>query len=158
MENYLWEFWCPFILSAKQLFPGVVPGVSLVIYTINRDSYHLIFHRYFPGQNIAEIAEHQQKRREKYSTYGINFQPSIYALKDDERYFIKFDDVSWEFKSLVKTLDICFKTYQVLNLQYQFECSQMWMLIQRYFYDIETVYDSSSPALQILLHDLQQFQ
>jgi len=104
---------------------------------------------------VSEIEEDKKLRHAKYMKYGLSFQPCIYIIENENRYFIKFDDVTWEFNSLQKVLDVCFKTYQVLNLQYQFECNQMWLLIQRFFYDIETIYDKVSPSLEIIVNEKQ---
>ena len=105
---------------------------------------------------MTEMHEDERSRRKKYEDHGLTYQPQIYMITsiNSTFFYVKFDEIVWRFASLLKTVDIVFKTFQVMNLQYPYECSNTWTFIQKHFYQIKTKYDISSPSLQILLKEL----
>ena len=91
----------------------------------------------------------EKKQIEKYTKYGLPYQPQLFKVGCDDKpsFYLKFNDVSWKFSNLLKALDICFKTYQVLNLEYPFETALLWTFIQNRIYNIKTKFDIKTPSL-----------
>jgi len=68
------------------------------------------------------MVEDIRLHRDRYAAFGTSLQPSIYSIKLRRgSFFLVFDDLSWEFNSVHKVIDIAFKTYQVFNIKHQFE-------------------------------------
>lgn len=104
-------------------------------------------------QSISEMEAEEQRRKDKCCSHGLTYQPQLYAVGSRcPDYFIKFDDICWKFGNPLKAIDVAFKTFQVLNLNYPFECQLIWGFIQQRVYSIFTKYDSKSPCLAILLN------
>ena len=97
------------------------------------------------------MVNHESEKRKKCITHGLTLQPSVYVIPNKSSY-IRFDNISWRFSTLRKALDICFKTYQVLNLSYQYENVNTWTFIQIYLYGIKTKYDIKTPSLTTFIN------
>lgn len=93
-----------------------------------------------------------------YSDKGT-IQPIICAIGNDifelKEYFVYFADIFYKFENIVKSIDICFKIFQVLDLQYPCDSKLVWTLIQQYFYDIKLKSDVKCGTLFALLNDLK---
>ena len=92
------------------------------------------------------------ERAKKNEELGIvNTQPQVYFVRDTRSYYVHFEHVSYHLPTALKAVDISFKIHAVLNLKYNLECIGTYLLLQRWYYNIHTVYDIISPSLAILL-------
>ena len=88
---------------------------------------------------------------------GTTCQPTSFLVKIVERphtYYLRVGKISYKFSSVIKAVDISFKLKMCLSLNYANECAQVYLLIQKAIYKIDTEYDKVSPALSILLKEL----
>lgn len=106
------------------------------------------------------MQEHEASRRIKYEKHGLTLRPQIYRITNtkDTTYYVKFDNICWQFSNVMKVIDITFKTYQALNLTYQYENINPWTFIQQFVYKITTKYDIKTPCLSTLLKTLGQHE
>lgn len=52
------------------------------------------------------------------------------------QYFTIIDDVQYLLETPIKAVDICFKVFYVLNLQYSPQAEQVWHFFEYYFFNI----------------------
>lgn len=106
------------------------------------------------SQNVTEMIENEKTRRTRYVEHGLTFQPQLYKIDKKNSpplYYIKFDEICWVFTNIKKALDVLFKTFQVLNLEYPYENKCLWTFIQKFLYHIDTKYDIKSPCLSTFI-------
>ncbi|XP_037815764.1 uncharacterized protein LOC119606390 isoform X3 [Lucilia sericata] len=83
----------------------------------------------------------------KYYSAGLTVQPFLIVEgngTDIKGFYIYFDKNLLKFDSFIQSLDVCFKIFQVLSLKYPIACEQSWLFIQKYFFEINTKFDSYS--------------
>lgn len=73
-------------------------------------------------------------------------------LKNINKIFVYFDEVKFEFNSVVRAVDVCFKIYHVLNLEYPKPSTTFWTFIENFFYKFKA---KSYPKVNILCSALQ---
>ncbi|KAF4514066.1 UNVERIFIED_CONTAM: hypothetical protein B566_EDAN018856 [Ephemera danica] len=59
--------------------------------------------------------------------------------------------VMYELDSLLKAVDICFKVFFCMSLEYGKDSEQLWNFLQKGVYNITTKYDNSFPSVNDLL-------
>ncbi|XP_048000032.1 uncharacterized protein LOC125237110 isoform X2 [Leguminivora glycinivorella] len=118
----------------------------------SRDS--LILHVKTQG----DIQNRLTTRRDIQLKKGLTCQPVVICVGPDvenlTEFYVNFDDVTYQLESLLKAVDICFKTFHVFDIQYPHESIQPWMFIQHYMYDIKTPQDHKFPSVATLIADL----
>lgn len=67
---------------------------------------------------------------------------------------VYFDESKYIFYSIVKALDMCFKTY-VFNIEYPIESVSVWLFIQRFFYNIKLQNDKPFPLIKQIISELK---
>ncbi|XP_055916553.1 uncharacterized protein LOC129949246 [Eupeodes corollae] len=111
---------------------------------------------------ISDYKKTLSDLREKYFNKGLTVQPllivvglTIYTLKE---FYLYFDNTLLKFDSFLTSLDICFKLFQVLSLEYPRGCSGPWLFIQQHFYEIPLANCSKIPSICSLLNFLEDRQ
>lgn len=81
------------------------------------------------------VSEYAERRKRECEQHGITWQPQVLVLGPDalhiEQVFVLMNDVVFPISSTVKAVDICFKLFQVFNIEYPVECRLAWLCIQR---------------------------
>jgi hypothetical protein len=86
-------------------------------------------------------------------------QPFIIALGPEKTqlnsfYVVVSKLVVFQFESLLRAIDVCYKAIFVLNLKYSPDCAQIWFTLQRCFYDqksaADTEYNAMSSKLSLI--------
>lgn len=70
---------------------------------------------------------------------GLTVQPYVAIVgnsNDTIGYYTVINDIYYKLETPIKALDICFKSFHSLNLQYPQEAEQIWWFIQDYFFKI----------------------
>lgn len=97
-----------------------------------------------------ELAEEKQK-----------FQPIILvvgkAYSQISEFYIYFGNKYYKKNTYLACIDLCFKIFQVFNLEYPTFCYGPWLFIQKYFFDINTDNDKNISKLLGLLNYLKQY-
>lgn len=73
-----------------------------------------------------------------------------------EKSFVTVNDIIWEMESPLKAIDLCFKSYHVLNAKYPAESEMVWTFIQQTFYNIRTIYDGEFTSVKCLQQELTE--
>jgi len=71
-------------------------------------------------------------------------------------FYIVIGKQTLKFKSFLKALDCCFKTFHVFNLKYSNESILVWSFLQIYFYNITTSYDVKNASIIKFIEYLNQ--
>ena len=77
------------------------------------------------------------------------------SVAELQQIFVLLDTVAYEVPSITKAVDLCFKIFQVFNMEYQSECKFPWLFLQRGLYGMQTQYDKVTPRLCEILAILQ---
>lgn len=89
-----------------------------------------------------------------------NIQPFILAIGDSieekiNQFYVYFDDILMPFSSFIRSLDICFKTLHLFNLEYSQACQPFWNFIELYLFNINSGSKKNSKVI-ILVDDLKK--
>lgn len=92
----------------------------------------------------------------KYYNAGLTIQPFLIveglSETDIKGFYIYFNQNLLKFNSFIECLDTCFKIFQTLSLKYPDASQLPWMFIQKFFYEINTVYDLKSANVASLIN------
>lgn len=95
--------------------------------------------------NVSGVQPAIEKRREKLGLLKRSLQPFVIAVGDSltssSTAFVSVDNILYEQSSVLNAIDITFKIIHALHAQYPEESRDVWMFIQKRFYDIHTAYD-----------------
>jgi hypothetical protein len=119
------------------------------------DSQNAVVHIVNSLDDLDRDLKERQKRRQK---FGLPPQPLIIVVKsllEAEQYIIKFDDINYEFSSILLCFDVLFKLFFVFNLQYPEEAKNFFVFIQKLFYQMNL---SSDPVCSKISSQLSQFE
>lgn len=91
---------------------------------------------------------------------AITLQPFIMLVGssfiDFNDIYIVVDETKYKLTSVLKALDICFKIFQVFNLEYPKQSAKVWIFIQKYLYNVHTKYDGQDLSVETLVQSLNQ--
>lgn len=80
-------------------------------------------------QLIADITKVQEEKRKAAADLGITLQPFIIAVglskADISDIFISVDDTLYKVLSALKAIDLCFKIFQVFDVEYPIESTHI---------------------------------
>jgi len=115
-------------------------------------------------QIIGDLEVQLRARETKLIQYGCTFQPLV-AIIGPELTCIKQSFVVlgikkyYEVDTPLKAVDICFKIFHVLHIQYPPECAQLWQFLQRAAYEMprNRRYDPHYSGVEVLLREFSQF-
>jgi hypothetical protein len=108
----------------------------------------------------VRILHHEQKVNRAFIN-NLTVQPYIAIVGNIEdassvlNYYTIIDNIYYKLETPIKALDICFKSFNALNLNYPPEAEQVWWFIQDYFFEIANVHKKKFVAVQTLIKDLQ---
>ncbi|KAF0706912.1 Uncharacterized protein FWK35_00032358, partial [Aphis craccivora] len=88
-----------------------------------------------------------------------------FSIRDSQNTFILVAPTAVELELIINKLksqsnniqpsiDVCFKIFHVFNLEYPIECSNVWLFLQVYFYEISTKYDKSCSLVKQICSEL----
>ena len=70
--------------------------------------------------------------------------------------YVCIDEIVYEIPSLLKALDICFKSFHVFNAKYTPQSDHIWLLLQHGLYKFRTPYDNVVISVNELLNDMNR--
>jgi len=68
---------------------------------------------------------------------------------------VYFDSIKFKVFTVIRAIDLCFKIFQLFNLEYPIQSGAVWHFIQKYLYSIQTKFDKSYPNLNQIMYDLE---
>jgi len=93
-------------------------------------------------QNVNELKTTQRQKIASALNLGITVQPFVVVVGNineadsSMQYYTIIDDVHFLLETLLKAIDLCFKLFHVLNLEYSPQAQQVWHFFEHYFFDI----------------------
>lgn len=113
-------------------------------------------------KTIGELEKMVENMKAKYKKMNLKIQPFVIVIGEtiyDLKLFYAYVNNSYyKFNSFLKTVDFCFKLFQVFNFQYAKECQLVWLFIQKHFFNINTAYDENSPIIATVVSSLNSIQ
>lgn len=93
-----------------------------------------------PGDvtKVRETAKQEARKN------NLKVQPYIIIvgdLKKVSEVYVCLDDTLYVIDSVLKAIDVCFKSFFVFQLEYPFDSQHIWLLMQKGMYNISTKYD-----------------
>lgn len=113
-------------------------------------------------QLIADITKIQEEKRKAAVDLGITLQPFIIAVgpsnADISDVFISVDDTLYKVSSVLKAIDLCFKIFQVFDVEYPIESAHIWLLFQIILYGYKNSSDKMTPNITETISDMLALQ
>lgn len=103
-----------------------------------------------------ETAKKAKELKQTIQPYIIIVGPSLNNIKTS---YVCIDDVLYNASSTVEAIDICFKTFHVLQLNYPTASEHLWLLIQKCVFQFTTKWDTIVPTTEYIIkkfHDAMQ--
>lgn len=90
---------------------------------------------------------------------NIQVQPYIVIVGNTQKFsvdavYVIIDKIEYEVSNLLQGLDICFKSFHVLNAAYTRQSEQIWLLLQIGVYRFRTKFDAQLNCVYEVLHDV----
>ncbi|XP_050060631.1 uncharacterized protein LOC114127207 isoform X2 [Aphis gossypii] len=102
---------------------------------------------------------HQQKK-DRALFLGLTVQPYVVVIGDIDgldpiHAYTIIDNTQYLLETPIKAVDVCFKAFHSLNLEYPIESNQVWCFIEHYFYNIvNPIKGKQFLSIQTLVKDL----
>lgn len=100
----------------------------------------------------------QEQRRTAAANLGITVQPYIIAvgltMSEVTDLFIAVDTIVYKVPSALEAIDLCFKIYQVLDIEYPCASAHLWYLIERILYGYATKEDNLTSYITETITDM----
>jgi len=104
-------------------------------------------------------------KENKASTFGLTVQPYVTLLCSDPSNefivaasYVIINKFVYSVETPLKAVDICFKTFFALNLNYPKESNHIWQFIQQFLYEITTKTDKNYQAVNHIINDLKKLK
>lgn len=111
-------------------------------------------------QEIANLEPELERRRQKYSSYGLTEQPLPVivgpSIRNIHSCFVVVNMTMYSVETPVKAIDTCFKIIHALNAKYPLEAETTWTFLQKYVYDINTPYDKPYVSVNTLISEINR--
>jgi len=106
------------------------------------------------SNTVVEIEEKLKIRRNNKNP----IQPCLLivgTIPNPSQILVYFDETKYKFFSIVKAMDMCFKIYHVFNIEYPLQSLNVWLFIQRFFYNIKLQSDKPCPLVNQIISELK---
>lgn len=77
--------------------------------------------------------------------------PEIFNIHSS---YISVDEVVYKVDSPLRAVDSCFKLFHVLHAKYPPQSENIWLAIQKAFYEVHTPWDKMSPTVSSVVASL----
>ncbi|XP_047985679.1 uncharacterized protein LOC125225852 [Leguminivora glycinivorella] len=108
--------------------------------------------------NQSEIKTKLEQYQKMHLARGTTFQPLVIVVgptsRDLQHFYVAVESVLYKVDQLLKAVDVCFKLFNTVNLQYPLECLSVWQFIQRFFYDFQNKNDKKISCVYCFISDL----
>ena len=82
-------------------------------------------------------------------------QPTICAVGTKfnfKQFIVLFDASQFVFKTCLSAVDFCFKIFNIYNLSYVEKCTNVWVFVQHFCYDLPI--KNKNPPVQTFINDI----
>lgn len=104
----------------------------------------------------AEVTKELYRLAEYWKKYAVEPHPVIFYLECSGRplkFILILHDIRYEFVKFSDCMDVCFKLYLTLNMDFPFESKQYFQLLNELFYKMDLKQTKSSKTF-LLIQDL----
>lgn len=109
--------------------------------------------------NAFDLETEIAKLRRDVKTQKSTLQPCLIALGQnlfDSQHFYTFcDGILYKFNSIIAALDICFKLFFVLNLEYPCKSHNVWTFFEKNIFELKTNNINLLPKMHEFTQDFQ---
>lgn len=87
--------------------------------------------------NGEHVMKSDMEKRDKFcKMYGMKNHPVIFEITTcmGTRYNVCIKDVCYKVESLLQGIDVAYKIFKVLNIEFPLECRKVWKFIEHIFY------------------------
>ncbi|KAJ8937040.1 hypothetical protein NQ314_012063, partial [Rhamnusium bicolor] len=105
-------------------------------------------------QNIAELHERIEARNEKLKKFGLTVQPFAVIVGDlsHPTYIIVVDEVQYKVDTGIRALELLFKLFHGLDIEYPPESEHIWLFIEELVFKLKP--RKTSPSTSTVLADI----
>ncbi|KYN00656.1 hypothetical protein ALC62_08565, partial [Cyphomyrmex costatus] len=116
----------------------------------------IIKHAVIPG----DITRLREENIRKCKELKLTIQPYIIVvgptLHEITTCYLCIDDTIYNISSTLEAVDICFKTFHVLQLQYPTASEHLWLVIQKCIYKFTTKWNTIIPSTEYIIKTLNE--
>ncbi|CAH1110431.1 unnamed protein product [Psylliodes chrysocephalus] len=104
--------------------------------------------------NVSEIDEKAATRRAKLAEYGLTLQPYACVIGDLDNltFAVVIEDNKYFLQSCVRTIELLFKCFYALDVEFPIESDQIWQFISEEIFKIKLQF--RSPTVDSMISDL----
>ncbi|XP_071574491.1 uncharacterized protein [Temnothorax nylanderi] len=114
---------------------------------------------------IGDLEVQLRSRQEKLAQHCCDLQPLVAIVGPElpeihQSFVVLGVRKYFEVDTPLKAIDVCFKVFHALHIQYPPECAQIWQFIQRAAYDMprNRQYDPHYSSVEILLKEFSSYR
>ncbi|XP_031329003.1 uncharacterized protein LOC116160029 isoform X1 [Photinus pyralis] len=106
---------------------------------------------FFCTKNLLELEEIVDARQHKLEKYQLPLQPFGVAVGDvgQESYYVYNQNIKYKLESSIRCLELLYKLFHALNLNYPAESKSIWQFIEEVVYGMPVTGKTSSAASAI---------
>jgi len=112
----------------------------------------------FSLQDAGAVCGELKKHSDLHVKYNLRVQPVLVVVGSEtvEEVAVYVNNIKYLALNIVRGLDMLFKTYMALNLEYSCENKNVLLFIQLHIFEIHTKYDKLSPSICSLMKMLSK--
>eukprot|EP00102_Acyrthosiphon_pisum_P019773 XP_016656983.1 PREDICTED: uncharacterized protein LOC107882702 [Acyrthosiphon pisum] len=107
---------------------------------------------------IAQTAAELEALLNSKKVNGNSIQPCLLivgTISEPSQIMVYFDNIKYKVFSIVRAIDICFKIFHVFNLEYPIQSLDVWLFIQKFYFNIVSKYDKPCPLVNQIISELK---
>ncbi|XP_033150700.1 uncharacterized protein LOC108595416 isoform X2 [Drosophila busckii] len=152
VQDYMYAILLLFVLPATARFVNETGKTSRRV-SVSESQESFVLH-------VNSIDEHEElmaAMKKKWFAQDLTIQPCLIVEgstdmdMDINTYYVHFNSRLTKMSSFLDSLDLCFKIFQVLHIPYPKACFEVWLFIQKYFYEIDAEADCKSSNITALI-------
>ena len=116
-------------------------------------------------QHFLTVNEFQQKFREeiinKNKLFNIKTQVLLAAIGKDldtSKFHVFYDNIAYNFDSILEAFEIAFQIHIVFDLKYQAQATNFWHFIQYFFYDLPLPKGSTELSIKNIADEIKNYK
>jgi len=87
---------------------------------------------------------------EQLESRGDPIQPFILIVGTifyPKEILVYFDTIMYKVDSILRSVEVCYNIFHLLNLEYPSQSSIVWLFVKKYFFGVTSPYDTPHPKL-----------
>ncbi len=85
-------------------------------------------------RRLTDMKEKIRERKNHCRIKQLTFHPMIFEVETGNNFVVVFNDIQYEFESVVHAIDTAFKMFDFFEIPYPHECKNVWTFLQSFFY------------------------